>query len=300
MSRNENLTLACVTKPHLDRLQVLLPKVLPFVDRAVIVIGERHEKTENYLKSLGEKVEIYYYKWRDNFAASWNAYLQQIQDGWILVVDDDEVPSDPMLESLDDYINNSNHGEKYCCVGFRCNPISEGQDMGPCNYYRQIFFRRAPGMKYISADPESGSHQCLINYQNNRIIHSKDHEVYYHIKSLEDEYRNASRNYWTYGIWRSDQDIQRREEWHELHSIVKEVYSQVQTFPDLDRLLVVGNIHSKLKDWMVKWWNNLQEGSDYFREHPDYLFSDYNEVRALPQYYFKFLHPEEKPEGMEV
>lgn len=294
--RNENLTFACVTKPHIDRLKVLVPKVLPYVDRVVIVIGEKDQESIDYLKALDDKVEVYFYKWHDNFAASWNAYLKQIKDGWILLCDDDEVPSDPMLESLDGYINTSALGENFCGVGFRCNNISEGQDLGPCNYYRQILFRRAPGMKYSSADPESGCHQVLLEYQNNRIIHSRDNEVYYHIKSLKDEYRNASRNMWIYHLWFSDSNIQRREDWYELHNIVKEVYPEVQSFPDLDKLLVTGNIHQRLKDWMIKWWNNLQEGSDYLNNHPDYLHTDYNEVRALPQYYFKYLHPEEKPE----
>lgn len=297
--RNESLTFACVSKPHLDRLQILVPKVLPYIDRAVIVVGEKDQESVDYLKSLGDKVEVYYYKWHDNFAASWNAYLKQIKDGFVLILDDDEVPSDSMLESLDGYINASAHGENFCCVGFRCNPISEGQDLGPCDYYRQVFFRYAPGMKYISADPESGCHQHLYGLQNNRIIRSKDNEVYYHIKSLKDEYRNASRNYFIYGIWRNDQDIQRREEWSELHFLIQEIYSEVESFPDLDRLLIAGNIHQRLKDWMVKWWNNLQEGSDYLNSHPDYLYTDYNETRAIIQYMYKYLHPEQKPEEIE-
>lgn len=286
--RQEKITLACVTKPHLKRLRVLLPKVLPYVDKAVIVIGEKDPKTIQYLKTLKPKVSGYYYKWHDNFAASWNTYLRQIQDGWILILDDDEVPSDNMLESLDDYVNNSARGEKYCAVGFRCNPISEGEDLGPCDYYRQIFFRYNPGMYYASADPESGSHQCLMGYQNGSIIHSKPHEVYYHIKSLKDEYRNASRNFYHYGIWVNDTNIYRSEEWHELKAIVKRVYPDVETFPDLDRKLQAGNIHQDLKDWMVKWYTAL-------RDHPER-----NEMRALVVYYMKYLHSEEKPEGLEL
>jgi hypothetical protein len=296
--RQEQLTFACVTKPHLDRLKVLVPKVLPYVDRAVIVIGEKEQESIDYLKSLGDKMEVFYYKWHDNFAASWNAYLQQIKSGWTILLDDDEVPSDAMLKSLDEYIQASAHGEKFCAVGFRCNPISEGQDMGPCNYYRQVFFRRVPGMKYVSADPESGCHQCLINYQNGRIIHSRDNEVYYHIKSLKDEYRNAFRNTYIYGIWRSDTDIQRREDWYELHNAVKEAYGEDLVFPDLHKKLENG-IPESLTQWAVKWHSNLSEGSDYLNDHSDYLYTDYNEVRAVIVYMFKYLHPEKKPEGME-
>jgi hypothetical protein len=113
------------------------------------------------------------------------------------------------------------------------------------------------------------------------------------VKSLEDEYRNAARNAWTYGIWRNDRDIQRREEWHELRNIVTEIYPEVKTFPDLDKILTNGNVDSRLKSWMVDWYNRLKEDSDYLKQHPEYKYSDYNEIRAISMYYYKFLHPEE-------
>lgn len=286
--RNETLTFACVTKPHLNRLQVLVPKVLPYVDRAVIVIGEKDQASIDYLKSLGEKVEVYYYKWHDNFAASWNAYLRQINDGWVLILDDDEVPSDHMLESLNGYINNSGSGKAFCGVGFRCNPISEGQDLGPCDYYRQVFFRRRPEMSYISADPESGCHQCLVGHQNGNILRSKDNEVYYHIKSLKEEYRNASRNYFIYSIWVSDTNIYRSDEWKEMKELLKEHHPEVSTFPDLDKIFIAGTLSQPLKDWMVRWYNQL-------RDDPER-----NEFRAMVLYYFKYLHPEQKPEEIDL
>jgi glycosyltransferase involved in cell wall biosynthesis len=291
--RNEKITLACVTKPHLDRLKNLIPRSLPYVDRVVIVLGERDKETESYLLSLGPKVEVYFYKWHDNFAASWNAYLSKITQGWVLLVDDDEIPSDLLLKSLDRYVEASNYGNHYCCVEFQCNPVSEGQDMGPVNYWRQILFRRVPGMQY-QGGTKTGCHQYLVGYQNNKFIRSDS--VYYHIKSLKDEYRNASRNYFIYGIWlHGAQDGIQREEWFELKDTIDRCYPEVETFPDLDRKLIAGNVHQALKDWMIKWYNNLQEGSAYFSDNPLNEYWHYNEARALIVYYFKYLHPEEKP-----
>jgi hypothetical protein len=288
-----------MTKPHLHRLKILLPKVIPYVDKVVIVVGERNQEAEEYIKSFGPQVLCVYRKWDDSFASQWNVFLSYVDEGWVLVCDDDEVPSDGMLGSLEGYVNDSAAGEKFCCVGFRCNPISEGQDMGPCDYYRQIFFRYTPQMKYVSAD-KSGSHQCLTGYQNGSMVRSRDYEVYYHIKSLEDEYRNAARNYWTYGIWISDQDIQRREDWNELRAVVTEVYPQVKAFPDLDKIMKEGNLHQKLKDWMMKWYTLIHQDGDYFRDHPGCEYWHYNEVRAFYTYYMKYLHPEECLEGMEL
>jgi len=146
---------------------------------------------------------------------------------------------------------------------------------------------------------ETGCHQYIVGYQNNKIIRSD--LVYYHIKPLEDEYRNAARNYFIYGIWRHGSvDGDQREEWHELKDILAQVYPQIKYFPDLDRVMKAGHIHQSLKDWMVKWYAKVQPGSDYFNERPEYRADDYNELRAVFSYYMKYLHPEEKPEEMEL
>jgi len=287
--RSEKITFACITKPHLDRLKALIPKVMPYVDRAVIVIGERDSEVEKYLKSFGSKMSIVYKEWKDNFAAQWNIYLQYIEDGWVLLCDDDEIPSEDLLDSLDDYINNSDQGNKYCHVAFRCNPISEGQDMGPCNYWRQLFFRYNIGMHYRGG-PKTGCHQYIVGYQNGRGIDDDvAGRVYYHVKPLEDEYRNAARNYFIYGIWKhGSSDGEQREEWHALKTVLANIYPQVKVFPDLDKIMKAGHIHSSLIDWMTRTYNT-------YREHPDY-----NETRALVVYYFRYLHPEEKPEELEL
>ncbi len=202
--------------------------------------------------------------------------------------DDDEIPSDNLLKALDEYINKSAMGKNFSCVEIRCNPISEGQDLGPCNYYRQMLFRYQPNMKY-QGGPKTGCHQYLVGYQNNRIIKSRDNEVYYHIKSLKDEYRNASRNYFIYGIWlHGAQDGIQREEWHELKKLVSKHYPNVNTFMELDDILITGNIHPELKEWMSRRYKE-------FCTHPEY-----NEMKALPMYYFKYLHPEECPQELNL
>ena len=273
----EKITLACVTKPHLHRLKVLLPKVLPFVDECVLIFGEKDQESIDYVKSLGPKIRAYHYVWRDNFADSWNAYLEKIKEGWVLILDDDEIPSDALLESLRGHIESSGNGTKYSCIEFRCNPISEGQDMGPCNYFREIFFKYSPGMHYRSAH-KSGCHQRLVGYQS-RMIRCDD--VYYHIKPLIDEYRNASRNYFIYSIWVSDQNIYQSEDWVELKKLITEHHPNVKTFPDFDKLLIENKIAEPIKKWMVFWYNKL-------RDHPER-----NEMRALTSYFMKYLHPGE-------
>lgn len=287
LMRREPITFACVSKPWLHKLENLVPKVLPFVDKAVIVIGEDDEPAKEYLKSLGPKVECYYHKWEDNFARQWNNYLQHINEGWILLCDDDETPSDEMLQSLDWFINNSLLGEKFCFVEFRCHNISEEQlAPEPANYWRQMFFRYNSSMTY-KGGPITGCHQYIVGHQNGKGV--RCNAVYYHDKSLKEEYQHASRNYFIYGIWpHGSQEGQQREEWHNLKNVLETDYPPVSTFPELDDFLVAGNITKNLKSWMINTYNE-------YRDHPEY-----NEMRALVQYYFKFLHPEEKPDSFEL
>ena len=281
--RQETITFACMTTPRLPNLKRLLPKVLPYVDRAVIVIGKKDDEAIEYLKSLGPKMTIVFRKWDDNFANQWNEYLRHVSSGWVLICDDDEVPSQPLLESLDKLVNASQQGNNFCCVEFCANPIylADGKehDNGPTDYYRQIFFRKTGQMHYRGGT-KTGCHQFLVGYQNNRIVKSK--EVYYHIKSVSDEHRNAARNYFIYGIWlHGSADGDQREEWHELKAILKRTNPEVETWTDMERLMIAGNIHEDLKAWMVKWYQK-------FNGH-----SDYNEMRAVVSYYFQHLHPDE-------
>lgn len=281
---SEPITFVCMTTPNLHRMEKLLPTVLPYVDRAVIVIGRRNQLAEDYLTSLGEKVTMVYRPWDDSFANQWNEYLKHVNSGWILICDDDEVPSEPMLKALRPLVEESNNGNNYSLVKFQANPISEGSDLGPSGYHREIFFKYNSSMKYFGG-PQSGCHQYLTGYFNSRSI--KRDEVYYHIKSLKDEYEGASRNYFIYGIWLSGarEGIQ-REEWKELKYILKQNHPGVELWGDFNTLLKNGNISQPLKEWMIRRYKQYQN-------HPEY-----NEMRALPVYYFRHLHPEEDVDGV--
>lgn len=272
-----------MTVPRLDNLKKLLPAVMPYVDRCVIVIGEKQQESIDYIKSFGEKVLCVYRKWDDSFANQYNTYLQYVNSGWVLICDDDELPSEGLLKSLDNFVNDSNRGNKFSVVEFRSNAISHGTDTGPDEYWRHIFFRYKRGMQYRGG-PKTGCHQYLVGYQNNLV--QRSNELYYHIKSLPDEHRNAARNYFIYGIWlHGSSDGDQREEWHELKQVLAKEYPEVKVFPDLDSVLQKGQIKPGLRNWMVRRYKE-------YDGHPEY-----NEMRAVITYYFKFLHPEELQEG---
>lgn len=279
--RNEKVTFVCMSTPRLGNLERMLPRILPYVDQALIVIGRKDQEAITYLKSLGPKVKIVYRQWTDNFMEQWSVWTHHVKEGWVLLLDDDEVPSIELLASLDVYVNTAEKGEKHSCIEFRANPVSEGQDLGPANYWRQVFFRVVPGMHYRGGT-KTGCHQYLVGYQNNRIVRSN--HVYYHIKSLREEYRNAARNYFIYGIWKhGSTDGEQRDEWKELRDIVERRYPEVKTFMELDDVFIKGKVHPEMTEWMIKYYVK-------YKEHPEY-----NEMRAFCLYYMRHLHPEEAP-----
>jgi hypothetical protein len=283
---SEIITLACVTTPKLNNIKRLLLKVLPFVNKAVIICGKEDPEVEEYLKSFGDKVESYYHEWLDSFAVQYNHYLEHIKDGWVLILDDDELPSDYLLKSLKPIVERSENGNRFCCVEFRAHPIEVNDDdggkivndNGPVDYYRAIFFRFEPGMKYMV-----DLHQSLVGYKNGRSIRRM--ETYYHIKSDRDSYRNSSRNWWVAGVWLPNAtEGFKPPEWHEFKDLVISVYPEVKVFDDFDKIMVKGNIDKKIKDYLYK----IKDIPD---EQPNRLL---NELRGYWKYYFLKLHPEEK------
>jgi len=269
----EPITLVTATQNRVGNMRAFLPQVLPYVNRAIIVDGGSVDGTEDYLRSL-PKVEYVYRKWDDNFTNQFNAFMQPIKEGWVLMMDDDELPSVELLQSMRSLIEQSEDGNKFCCVEFRCNPISPdiGFNPGPINYWRENFFKFHPGMHY-----EIGLHCALRGYKNANFI--RRNEVYYHIKTKLDELNRNCCYYFIDGLWPTGAiEGVHEPSWHELKNICSKHYPEVKVFADLDNIMRIGNVHPELLDWIKKSNTN-----------PDPLFKQ----RSCYNTYYKTLHPEE-------
>lgn len=283
---SERITYVCVTQNRIKNIQRNIPKVINYVDRVVIVDGFSVDGTKEWLESYSPKIFVTQRQWDDSFANQYNEYLKYIEEGWVLLCDDDEIPSEDLLKSMREIIKNSDGGRIYSSVEFRCHAMeidSAGKiilDPGPCEYYRLIFYLYQPGMRYMV-----DLHQSLVGYKNSRMIRRK--ETYYHLKSDEDSYRNACRNWWIAGSWISGAtDGIRHPEWHDLKNVVTKAYPHVKVFNDINALMIKGNIDQSVKDCFMKF-------RDIKDEPPDRLFG---ELRSYYIYYFKKLHPEEEKE----
>ncbi len=259
---DNEITYVVVTQDRLSHNQRNFPVILPYVDRAVVVDGFSKDGTYEYLQSLSPKVQVYQREWDDSFANQYNEYLKHIKGGWVLLCDDDEVPSEELLTSLRELVEKSERGNKFGVVEFRANDISyvEGDwenrvDNGPCEYYRQIFFKCHPDMEYAVH-----LHQALQGMRG-PVARCKAH--YYHIKSTKDELRNATRNYFISGEWPSTPVVEgiKTPEWNEMKAILAEHHPEVKLFSQLNGLLVSNRICQEFKDWANKYAHH-NEGVD--------------------------------------
>ena len=126
----ERILFCCATTPNLHKLQVLLPKVMPVVDSGILIVGRDDQpETIEYIKTFAPKLQYEIFPWQDSFGLSYNQFLKYGDlNTFLLILDDDEVPSDGMLKSLKPLVERSVNGTRYAQVEFRANPISEGQD----------------------------------------------------------------------------------------------------------------------------------------------------------------------------
>ena len=264
-----------------------IPKVIDYVDKLVIVDGFSVDGTKEWLENYNPRIKVVQRKWDDSFANQYNEYLNHIDEGWVIICDDDEIPSEEMLKCLPQVMIDSNEGKRYSAVEFRCNPIEvdrDGkilEDHGPENYYRQLFFKYNPGIHYII-----DLHQALVGLKNHNRVRRQ--EVYYHIKSDEDMYRNACRNFFIAGIWMPNaSDGIRSSEWYDLKRVIGEAYPNVKVFNDFNTIMIKGNMDKRVKDYLYE-----------IKDIPDEPEKNrmMNELRAYFTYYFEKLHGSERIE----
>ncbi len=293
MITKERINYAGITQNRLHLIKRNIPKVIDYVDNIVIVDGFSTDGTKEWLENYSPKITVVQRKWDDNFSNQHNAYLGPIEDGWVLVCDDDELPSVDLLKCLPEVIEESNGGYKYCTVEFRSHPMREEdgeivEDPGPSNFHKEIFFKYNPGMHY-----DVNLHQSMNGYfidekkHKKHILLKRRPELYYHLKPNTELYRSAVRNWWVAGIWPGGEIKEgiKCPEWYEMKDLVKEVYPQVKVYRDFDEIMVSGNIDKRIKDFFIK-YKDIPDEEDKTRFM--------NELRAYWKYYFDILHPEEK------
>lgn len=79
-----------IVKDEEKYIKTALNSALKLVDIAVVVDTGSKDKTIDIIRTFGEKVEIRYYQWNNDFSAARNYSLEGIDADWILVMDADQ------------------------------------------------------------------------------------------------------------------------------------------------------------------------------------------------------------------
>lgn len=268
-----HITYMCVTVPNLPKLKRNLAIVLPHVDEAVIVIGKKCEETIAYLKKFPQ-VKIIYNCWNDSFRDQYQVGLNNIEGGWVNIMDDDEIPSEAMLNSFRDIIQESQNGTKFDVVEFRSCDVREGKIGEPTDYYRQMFYKWEPHLHY-----EISLHQGLVGLKRG----ARSNDLYYHFKSDTGNMKGGCRDFFIAGVWADHkesfeywyketgqdprvnsgaplvpnpqglpyplQDGFRIDSWDDMKDILNRNHPEVKVYGDLDALLVNGTVCKEFIDW---------------------------------------------------
>jgi len=320
-----------------DRPEQVLPNVkqlLPFVDKMILIDGGSKKDMLDELRTLGDKVMIVDYKWRDNFPLSRQQYLDTVgkvkkpnKDAWVLRFDSDEFISLSFLQRLDRLIQYA-YQENYNGLGIRCRGITVDRNniethTNLDDYWKMLCYKWYPDLCYTAG----GAGLVHEGYNKGYRIFNvpakeergRDEElVYLHVKTQGDTWgRASSRNLVVGGGGPNLGEKQKL--WKPLLLLIKKYVENYNTYHDYAAYLEKGNIAQELKDFFIKYafegeidkskiWKDycilngiVNEGYDFISDSEKSMGFGYNgasEVKEMYKYYFRWLHQEEEPEQL--
>lgn len=294
--QQDYITYVCVSTPSLSKLRRNFDIILPFVDRVLIVIGQRDEDAEAFLKSF-DNVTIVFRPWDDSFRDQYQAGLNAIEGGWMLWLDDDEVPSVEMLNSLRPIIEQSKKASLFDTVAFKCCDVWDDNVGEPSDYYREMLMAWNNQMRF-----EINLHQALVGKRKG----VRANALYYHYKDQIGGMRGGCRDFFTAGVWADHkesfeywyketgqdprinvgapivpqpqglpyplQDGFRIDAWHEMKDILQRNHPEILSYTDLDILMKEGKICQEFIDWAEK---HNEENDKRPHLHELYAFDKY-------------------------
>jgi glycosyltransferase involved in cell wall biosynthesis len=271
------ITYCMMTQNRLVETIQAVERVLPYVDRVVIVDGGSIDDTIFYMRNWAmeePKLEFYIYPWTDNFSAQRNNYLSKVEDNtWVLVSDPDEWFEEDTLKALQMMIAEAELRKKDM-IGFQCRSVSlkgkkrvwENLDQ----YWKRLLFKKYPGTHYIG-----NPHERLVNHPQN-MMDTKF--VYEHVKQENVIWHRGARNLFVNGGGPNLSTGNPR--WVKLRDICRS--QGIDTWHQFDAALLKGNIHPEIRNWIIS-VHDLK-GFDGSSEH-----------REVYKLYFRIYHPEEEP-----
>jgi glycosyltransferase involved in cell wall biosynthesis len=273
-----------MTQNRLSETKACVERTLPHVDHIVIVDGGSIDESIIYFRNWSHeepKLHFYLHPWKDNFPEQRTNYLKHAgkfaKDGdFILVSDPDELFEEKAMASMKTLCQKITENKQWNSASFQCRSVSlrgnkrvwESMDQ----YWKHLLYQWHPTMHYVG-----NPHETLIVPYGLSIVQTD--LVYEHIKQDNVIWIRGYRNFTIGG---GGPNLGNRNPiWLEWKQICKD-NNIPQKWHDHEQYLLKGNIHQKLKDWMIKY-------------HDVSGFDGSSEVREGYKTYFRILHPEEEP-----
>jgi glycosyltransferase involved in cell wall biosynthesis len=191
------VTLCMVSFNRLDESIIWVRRHCKHVDRTIIIDGGSTDGSVEFFNSKECKelgVECYVHPWVDNPPEQRNRYLDMVKEGWVLVLDCDELLSTPAIYRIR-YVAKDADDRGCDGVSFLAHDIQTDLDGGVhsnlSNYHNRMFFKACPGMKYV------GHTHVALSRPGMRDRCMRTDFQYFHIKPWADQFIRACRNYWT-------------------------------------------------------------------------------------------------------
>lgn len=278
------ITYCIMTLNRLHEVIQCIKRVRPYVDRMVVVDGGSTDDTILTLRNW-DGIELYLHPWNDSFSGQRNNYLRAAEKNggtdWILVSDPDELFSEESCKNMRSEIDKiESSGSRYNMIAFESHSVTlKGNVVAnhrEDKYWKPLLFKWNEGIHYIG-----NPHETLIIDKGPRIYNSK--MFYYHIKQDKMTWHRGYRNFHIGG---GGPNLGNENKyWVSYKDIVTSVYGKFPSWGEMEKILLAGNIDSRIKDWMFDAKNaNGFDGA--------------SEVRESYKTYFRIMHPEEERSDM--
>jgi glycosyltransferase involved in cell wall biosynthesis len=274
-----------LTLNRLHRLKKAVKRVAPWVDRTIVVDGFSTDGTVEWLqgdecRELGVEwnlIEQHLYQYGNHNPDKRNPYIRLAGDeGWILVMDDDEYLYEDACRNL---YSLAMDAEEHGCDGVMFKPHDlwykeDGsilRDIKHTDYWSPMFWKIYPGQKYV------GHTHVRIERPGAIDRWIKTDYYYEHVKTERRMWQNSTQNYWTtVGLATNNTDDKTWLDFHELMD-----YNGFKDWHKFHEVMKLGHIPYSIKDWFIEHRNaeNPEEASWFV-------------------YYFNFLHPAENVDNL--
>lgn len=282
---------------RLDELIIHLSRIKKAVDRIVVICNNLGDvkkwdpKGLDILHELG--AETYEREWNGSFPDARNEYIQKTQHGdWLIVSDSDEHFSDSFIDEIDTVLDQMNKRKKlYARINAHdlTYPFNYDRTIDPLpkelisEHMKLLIFKHLPHMHYTGIGETKAVHEMLMPPPPQEyIMDLPKHYWYVHIKQEQEIWERALRNVYIGGG--GNNAGEHNKSWMPLLKICHSL--KINSYFELDEYMKKGETDFLLRKWII---DNRQKGMNFEDEMVDIF-----------KYYFYYLHPEEKPNGIDV